>query len=469
MRVGRDGMQGRMDGIGPGATAAAAGATPTPPSFAELTRVFARIGLLSFGGPAGQIALMHREVVEERRWMSESRFLHALNYCMLLPGPEAQQLATYIGWLLHGTRGGVVAGLLFILPGFAVILALSAAYALFQDTHWLETVFYGLKAAVLAIVIDALLRLARRTLKTALARALAAGAFLALFVFQLPFPLVVAAAGLIGFLLSRRDERKGTATLAPPEPDPVPITSAPPTLSHAAKTLAACGLLWLAPFALIAAMLGAGSGAIFTAIGAFFSKMAVVTFGGAYAVLSYVAQQAVEVHGWLKPGEMLDGLALAETTPGPLVLVLAFVGFMGAFRGATGLEPLTAGLLGATLTVWVTFVPCFLWIFLGAPHVEKLRQNVALSGALSAISAAVAGVILNLALWFALHILFARVTRLEAGPVSLPLPELASIDPGAVALTILSAVLLIGLKRGVVTTLAISAAAGIALKLGGLA
>ncbi|WP_244616214.1 chromate efflux transporter [Rhizobium sp. RU20A] len=462
-------MQGRMDGIGPGATAAAAGATPTPPSFAELTRVFARIGLLSFGGPAGQIALMHREVVEERRWMSESRFLHALNYCMLLPGPEAQQLATYIGWLLHGTRGGVVAGLLFILPGFAVILALSAAYALFQDTHWLETVFYGLKAAVLAIVIDALLRLARRTLKTALARALAAGAFLALFVFQLPFPLVVAAAGLIGFLLSRRDERKGTATLAPPEPDPVPITSAPPTLSHAAKTLAACGLLWLAPFALIAAMLGAGSGAIFTAIGAFFSKMAVVTFGGAYAVLSYVAQQAVEVHGWLKPGEMLDGLALAETTPGPLVLVLAFVGFMGAFRGATGLEPLTAGLLGATLTVWVTFVPCFLWIFLGAPHVEKLRQNVALSGALSAISAAVAGVILNLALWFALHILFARVTRLEAGPVSLPLPELASIDPGAVALTILSAVLLIGLKRGVVTTLAISAAAGIALKLGGLA
>lgn len=471
MRVGRDGMQGVTSGIGPGTTASAAVSTPIPPTFAELTRVFARIGLLSFGGPAGQIALMHREVVEERRWMSESRFLHALNYCMLLPGPEAQQLATYIGWLLHGTRGGVVAGMLFILPGFVVILALSAAYALFHETHWLETVFYGLKAAVLAIVIDALLRLARRTLKTGLAQVLAAGAFLALFAFALPFPLVIAVAGLAGFLLSRRDALKGAAALAPPEPDPIPITSAPPTLAHAAKTLVTCGLLWLAPFALIAATSGlsAGSGAVFTAIGAFFSKMAVVTFGGAYAVLSYVAQQAVEVHGWLKPGEMLDGLALAETTPGPLVLVLAFVGFMGAWRGAAGLEPLTAGLLGATLTVWVTFVPCFLWIFLGAPHVERLRQNVALSGALSAISAAVAGVILNLALWFALHILFARVSRLEAGPLSLPVPDPSSLDPGALALTILSAVLLIGLKRGIVTTLAIAAAAGIALKLGGLA
>ncbi|APG83615.1 chromate efflux transporter [Sinorhizobium americanum] len=440
-----------------------AGLAPAHPSFAEATKVWAKIGLLSFGGPAGQIALMHRELVEERRWISESRFLHALNYCMLLPGPEAQQLATYIGWLLHGTRGGVVAGTLFVIPGFFVILALSSAYAVFQETNWLASLFFGLKAAVLAIVIDALVRLSRRALKTGFDRVLAIVAFLALFAFALPFPLVVIGAGLIGYIAARHAPASREAAHAAKTPDLPSVIDADypdgkPSWGRAAAVVGVWGSLWLAPFVVIFATIGRSN--VYTDIGVFFSQMAVVTFGGAYAVLAYVAQQAVETYHWLRPGEMVDGLALAETTPGPLVLVLAFVGFMGAYRAPIGVDALTSGVLGATLATWVTFVPCFLWIFLGAPYVERLRANAALSGALSAISAAVAGVILNLAVWFGLHVLFGRVERLEVGPLSLPYPDPTTLHPAALFLTIMAAASLLWWKRGIFQTLAICAVAG---------
>jgi chromate transporter len=440
---------------------------PPHPTFTETTRVWAKIGLLSFGGPAGQIALMHKELVEERRWISESRFLHALNFCMLLPGPEAQQLATYIGWLLHGTRGGIVAGLLFILPGFFVILGLSSAYAMFQQTDWLSGLFFGLKAAVLAIVIEAVIRVGRRALKTRFAYIVATLAFAALFFFDLPFPLVILAAGIAGYVATRRQPATSEKAMAAAAKQalsdrPSVIDSGFPdgasSWSRTFQVLATWLVLWIAPFIVIGVMLGFGT--VYTAIGLFFSKMAVVTFGGAYAVLAYVAQQAVETYHWLKPGEMLDGLALAETTPGPLVLVLSFVGFMAAFRAPLGLDPLVSGLLGATLATWVTFVPCFLWIFLGAPYVEALRNNRALSGALAAISAAVTGVILNLAVWFGLHVLFSEVSRFSAGPVSMPLPVWPTFQLPAFCLALLAAVLLFFFKRGIVTTLAICAVAG---------
>lgn len=440
---------------------------PSHPTFGEATKVWAKIGFLSFGGPAGQIALMHRELVEERRWISESRFLHALNFCMLLPGPEAQQLATYIGWLLHGTRGGIVAGLLFILPGFFVILGLSSAYALFHETDWLTSLFFGLKAAVLAIVVEAVIRVGRRALKTRFALIVAAFAFAALFFFDLPFPLVVLAAGIAGYLATRLQPATGEKAMAAAakqilaDKPSVIDSSFPDGASSWGRTfqlLATWLALWIAPFAVIGVMLGFDT--VYSAIGLFFSKMAVVTFGGAYAVLAYVAQQAVETYHWLKPGEMLDGLALAETTPGPLVLVLSFVGFMAAFRAPLGLDPLMSGLLGATLATWVTFVPCFLWIFLGAPYVEALRNNRALSGALAAISAAVTGVILNLAVWFGLHVLFFSVERFAAGPVSMPLPVWQTFQLPSFCLALLAAALLFFFKRGVVTTLVLCAAAG---------
>jgi chromate transporter len=437
------------------------------PTFGEATRVWAKIGLLSFGGPAGQIALMHKELVDERRWVSENRFLHALNFCMLLPGPEAQQLATYIGWLLHGWRGGVVAGVLFVLPGFFVMLALSTAYALWGQTDWLSSLFFGLKAAVLAIVIEAVIRIGRRALKTRAMQAVAALAFLALFLFGAPFPLVILVAGLVGYILHRLGQR------TPPTGHGDVATEAEDLLgagnrAHPAKALGAVlvwGLLWVLPFGII---LLAGNPGAYAAIGTFFSKMAVVTFGGAYAVLSYVAQQAVEHYQWLKPGEMLDGLALAETTPGPLVLVLTFVGFMAAYRDPGGLTPLMGGLIGATLTTWVTFVPCFLWIFLGAPWIERLRHNKALSSALAAISAAVTGVILNLSIWFGLHVLFREVTSIEAGPLSLASPVWSSVDPAAVLLSLASAILLFRLKAGTFVTLGLCGASGLAMGLAGM-
>lgn len=458
-----------VDASNPVATGTAPEAAPDHPGFAEAARVWAKIGFLSFGGPAGQIAMMHRELVEERRWISESRFLHALNYCMLLPGPEAQQLATYTGWLLHGARGGIVAGTLFVLPGLLVILGLSSAYALFQDTGWLASLFFGLKAAVLAIVVEAVIRVGRRALKTRFALATAALAFAALFFFAVPFPLVVLAAAAAGYAATRffpQSAEKAVPGKQTPADRPSVIDGKVPDVvpswGRALRVTMIALSLWIAPFALIGAF--AGFDNVYTAIGLFFSKMAVVTFGGAYAVLAYVAQQAVETYQWLAPGEMLDGLALAETTPGPLVLVLSFVGFMGAFRDPLGLDPLSAGLLGATLAAWVTFIPCFLWIFLGAPHVEALRGNRALSGALSAISAAVTGVILNLALWFALHVLFGTVGRWEAGPFSVAVPGWRTLDPQALLLTGIAAFALFRLRAGVLTTLGLCGVSGFLLQ-----
>ena len=446
--------------------------TPPPhPSFAEALRVWVKIGFLSFGGPAGQIALMHKELVEDRRWISESRFLHALNYCMLLPGPEAQQLATYVGWLLHGWRGGVAAGVLFVLPGFFVILALATGYALFQQLDWVASIFFGLKAAVLAIVVEALIRVARRALKNTLSYGLAASAFLALFAFSVPFPLVVLGAGLVGYLVakSRPDllfggghKAGGSAPHGAAVIDQN-VSEVDPSWRRALMVTGIWGGLWIAP--LIPLVLLWGWDTAFVAIMTFFSQMAVVTFGGAYAVLAYVASEAVGTYGWLQPGEMLDGLALAETTPGPLVLVLSFVGYLAGFRDAAGLPPVWGGILGATLATWVTFVPCFLWIFLGAPYIERLRSNVALAGALAAITAAVVGVIFNLALWFALHVLFGEVGQFTLGPINLPMPVWASLDWLAVALTGLATISLFVLHWGVLRTLAICAIAGLALQM----
>ena len=381
--------------------------------FGEALRVWLKIGLLSFGGPAGQIALMHRILVEEKRWVSESQFLHALNYCMLLPGPEAQQLATYVGWLLHRVKGGLVAGVLFVLPGALVILILSILYAAFREFTLVEALFFGIKAAVLAVVVQAVLRLGKRALCNSLLRAIAAAAFIAIFFFDLPFPLIVVAAGLIGYFGGRRWPALfagGGNGSAAKEEEENKAGAPPPPRSRLASTLitaAVCFVLWFAPLLLLVSWLGAGH--LYAQEGFFFSKMAVVTFGGAYAVLAYVAQQAVENYGWLAPGEMLDGLGMAETTPGPLIMVVQFVGFMGAYRNPGTLDPILAGTLGAALTTWVTFVPCFLWIFLGAPNIEALRGNKALTAALSGITAAVVGVILNLAIWFGLHVIFGEV------------------------------------------------------------
>lgn len=450
-------------------TAAEAPRTIQLPSFSEFFRTFARIGFLSFGGPAGQIALMHRVLVEENRWISEERFLHALNFCMLLPGPEAQQLAAYCGWLMFGTRGGVAAGTLFVIPGFLVILGLSALYALTQSAPVTAGLFFGLKCAVLAIVADAVLRVGRRALRNRFMVALAAAAFVALFLFDAPFPLVVLAAGLVGFFGARAhpDLFAGAGHGgAKPVDGPFLQLREPetaPGFGHAARTIALWGALWIAPVVPLALAFGRDS--VFMPVAAFFSKMAVVTFGGAYAVLSYVAQQAVDDLGWLNPGEMLDGLAMAETTPGPLILVLTYVGFLAAFRAPPDISPLASGMIGAALTTWVTFVPCFLWIFLGAPHVEKLRANKALSGALAAISAAVVGVIANLALWFALHVFFTRTSLVQWGPLRATIPDLATFDPRAMALAVVAAAMLFALRLGIVPVLALAGGAGIALRM----
>ena len=435
------------------------------PPFAAAVPVWLKIGLLGFGGPAGQIALMHRLLVDELKWVSEARFLNALNFCMLLPGPEAQQLAIYVGWLMHGTRGGLVAGILFVLPGLAVLLVLSALYALFQETAWLATLFFGLKAAVLAVVIEALVRIGRRALQGPAMILLAAAAFIGIFALQVPFPIIVLGAGLLGYLAGRY--RPGW--LAPSRSNGGPTDAAerpPPQIAlgwrRAARIIALCGALWAAPVVLCGLLFGWAS--VYVTIGTFFSQMAVVTFGGAYAVLAYVAQQAVETLGWLQPGEMLDGLALAETTPGPLILVLVFVGFLAAFRDPTGLAALGGGVAGALLTTWVTFVPCFLWIFLGAPYIERIRGHAALSAALSAITAAVVGVILNLAVWFALHTLFGGVGEMRFGPLAFAWPDVVTIDVAALVLTLAAMAALFVAKFGMVPTLALCAVLGVAIK-----
>lgn len=434
--------------------------------------VWLRIAALSFGGPAGQIAVMHRILVEEKRWVSESRFLHALNYCMLLPGPEAQQLATYVGWLMHGTRGGVLAGGLFILPGVLCIMALSWIYALSSNAGLVGGLFFGLKAAVLAVVLEAVVRIGRRALKNRVMVGLAAVAFVAIFVFDVPFPIIILAAGLTGFLGARAglphfrgggghgQAKADTGTYLIGDDLPPHAT---PTVAGSLRISAVWLALWLLPIAGIMALVGPDD--VFSHIAVFFSKMAMVTFGGAYAVLAYVAQQAVETYHWLKPGEMLDGLGMAETTPGPLVMVLQFVGFMAAFRAPGTLSPLMAGTLGGLLATWVTFIPCFLWIFLGAPFVEVLRGNAALNGALSTITAAVVGVVLNLAVWFAIHTVFAEVRPYAAGPVRLDLPVLASVNLWALLLSAVAVLAVFRFKVGMIPVLAGSSAAGLLLYL----
>lgn len=429
--------------------------SPVRPSFNEALRVWWMIGLMSFGGPAGQIALMHRVLVEERKWVSEAQFLHALNFCMLLPGPEAQQLATYVGWLFHGVRGGLVAGTLFVLPGFVVIVALTTTYALFQDSAWLIALFFGLKAAVLAIVLEALIRIGKRALKTRFDLLVAGLAFVGIYALHVPFPAIILAAGIAGYvragLVGSPGPGQGEALLAVPEP-------AGGHWRRTGRILITGAALWAGPVIAVAAWFGPAS--IYPDLGIFFSKMAVVTFGGAYAVLAYVADAAVKGFGWLSAAEMLDGLAMAETTPGPLILVLTYVGYLAAFHAALGLPPVAAGLLGATLTTWVTFVPYFLWIFLGAPYIEKLRGNRHLAGALSAITAAVVGVILNLSLFLGLHVLFREVREVSFGPFHPAMPSLASVDPWAVALFAVAAVALLRLNLGMIPVLAISAGLG---------
>jgi len=412
--------------------------------------VWFKIGCLGFGGPAGQIALMHRILVDEKKWVEESRYLHALNFCMLLPGPEAQKLATYVGWLLHGTRGGLVAGILFVLPGALVMLAMSLLYALGQGIPAVDGALFGIKAAVLVIVVEALLRIGRRGLRTRLMLGVAAAAFVGIFFFALPFPLIVAVAGAIGFFTTERARRIE------------PRTENPGAWRQAARATLVGLTLWLAPIALV--VLALGTRHVLFDIAGFFSKLAVVSFGGAYALLAYMAQQAVETYGWMSAPEMVDGLGLAETLPGPLIKVTQFVGFLASYRDPAPFSPVAAAVLGSALTTWVTFVPPMMMIFAGAPFIEQLRSNARLSGALAAITAAVVGVILNLTLWFALHVLFARVEEAQAGPLRWYAFDPATLDWKAGGLALVAAFLMLRLHRGLVETVSVMALAGVLLR-----
>lgn len=436
----------------------ATAASTTNVAFPDLVSAFARIGLVSFGGPAGQIALMHREVVEERGWIAEEDYLHALNFCHLLPGPEAQQLATWIGWRLHGWRGGLAAGLLFILPGVVVMLALAMLYAVAAELSWLQALFLGVKAAVLVIVVQALLRIAGRALDTRFKHGLALAAFAALFLFDLPFPLVVLGAGAIGLAAAAlRPEwlaLKPSGSSKPHGPRPWPSTIA---------SVLICGALWVAPMVLIALTLGRDH--VLWDIGAFFSQLALVTFGGAYAVLAYMAQEAVQGFGWLRPGEMADGLGLAESTPGPLILVTQFVGYLAAFRAPEPFSPLLAGVLGALLTTWVSFAPCFMWIFALAPWIDRLGSNLRLKGGLAALTAAVVGVIGNLTAWFALHVIFGEVNARQFGPLRVLVPDIQTLDVRAIALALLACLLGFSFKFPVIRLLIVTALGGLAFSL----
>jgi chromate transporter len=461
-----------MDALSPTSRADAAAPHHGVP-FSEAVKVWARVAALSFGGPAGQIAVMHRIIVEEKRWIGEHRFLHALNYCMLLPGPEAQQLAVYIGWLMHRTAGGLVAGTLFVLPGYISLMVLSWLYAVYGQVGLVQGLFFGLKAAVLAVVLEAVVRIGKRALKNNVMLSIAAVAFVAIFFFDVPFPLIILAAGIIGFLGARSglpaflvgNGHGGAKGAVVADADSLLGEHTPahaqPSLSWSLKIAGICLFLWLAP--VVALLAAFGTQDVLSQIAIFFSKMAMVTFGGAYAVLAYVAQQAVDHYHWLTAGEMLDGLGMAETTPGPLIMVLSFVAYLAAFRAPGGLDAAIAGLVGGTLATWVTFVPCFLWIFLGAPYVEALRGNRALSGALSAITAAVVGVILNLAVWFALHVVFGQVNDVPAFGMSLKVPVLATINVPSLLLTLASVAALFWFKIGMIKTLGGAAAIGIIL------
>ncbi len=441
-------------------------------SFSEAFWLWVKVALNSFGGPTGQIAIMHRYLVEEKRWISESRFLHALNYCMLLPGPEAQQLATYIGWLLHKTWGGIVAGSLFVVPGFICLLALSILYTGYQDLTIVQSLFFGLKPAVLAIVIEAVIRIGKKALKTRLMVAIAGAAFVAIFFYDVPFPIIILSAAIIGYIGGRlwpdafvAAQAKAADANACNEPVVDALLEAGqadhtrPSFARFFKVLLVWSALWFGPILLILIYLGSQNVYFQQAI--FFSKTAVVTFGGAYAVLAYVAQQAVETYGWLRPGEMLDGLGLAETTPGPLILVLQFVGFLGAYRSPGGLDPMLAGVFGAVVTVWVTFVPCFLWIFLGAPYVEALRGNRSLNTAMSGITAAVMGVVLNLAVWFALHTIFGSIRDVYALGAHLLVPVWGTINGPTLLLAVFAMLAIFRLKLGMMKTIGINAGLGV--------
>ncbi|MBG0830057.1 chromate efflux transporter [Planomonospora sp. ID67723] len=433
--------------------------------FRRAVRTWFLISLQTFGGPAGQIAVMQRTLVEEKRWIGQQRFNHALSYCMLLPGPEAQQLAIYVGWLLNGTRGGLAAGILFVLPGMLALLALSAVYILWRDTTVVAALFAGIAPAVLAIVAQAVIRVAKRSLTHPVFIAVAAAAFAALALFGVPFPIVIAVAALIGWTAHRLAPRAfatstghgGDGGPAPLIPDDA-LHHARPSWRSAGKILAVGLAAWWLPVAAVAVLTGTGS--VFTTQGLFFSGTALVTFGGAYAVLAFVAQRAVETYAWLTPGEMVRGLALAETTPGPLIMVVQFVAFLGAYRDPGTLTPWAGALLGALLTTWVTFVPCFLFIFLGAPYVERLRHNTAISAALTGITAAVVGVIANLALYFAEHTLFARTSTWAWGPFSVQLPEPGTLSPAALAITVAALLMTFVLKWPMLRILGVCALLG---------
>src|SRR5688572_11391375 len=411
---------------------------------------------LSFGGPAAQIAVLHRVVVDEKKWLEESAFVRALSFCMLLPGPEAQQLATYVGWKLHGLRGGLAAGLLFVLPGFVAMLALSILYITASDVAFVAALFYGLKPAVLPVVLEAVSRLKRRAAGGVLGTAIAAAAFVAIFAFGVPFPIIVAGAALLGFLTHR-------------DVQPATLANAPIVRSHVFGTLhtaMAWIAIWLVPVIALYFLLGPDH--VFTRQAQFFSRVAVVTFGGAYAVLAYVAQRAVEVFNWLSPTEMLDGLGLAETTPGPLIMVVQFVAFLGAYRNAGGMDPIVAGIIGSVITVWVTFAPSMMFIFVGAPWVERITGNQRLAAALSGVTAAVVGVVLNLGIWFAIHTLFTEVSTRSFGPGSVPWPAPTSFDPVVAVIALLAAVALFRFRLGLLWVLAGGALLGVVAKLSGV-
>src|SRR5438874_989332 len=425
------------------------------PSFGEAFKFWLKLGFISFGGPTGQIAIMQTELVEKKRWISQSRFLHALNFCMLLPGPEAQQLAIYIGWLLHKTWGGIVAGAFFVIPSIFILWTLSFIYAAYGNVPWIAAIFYGLKPAVTAIVLTAVIRIGKKSLKNEVMWVLAALAFIAIYFFKAPFPAIVLSAGIVGFLAGlrwrskfesgSREHSASTSSVIGDDEESPPHTK--PNLARAFRISVLWLTLWLAPILIVGGMRGWES-TLFKE-GLFFSKAAVVTFGGAYAVLPYVAQQALFHYGWLKPGQMMDGLGLAETTPGPLIMVLQFVGFMGAWQHPEGLSPLLAGTLGALVTTWATFTPCFLWIFLGGPHIEQLRGNLKLTTALSAITAAVVGVVMNLAVWFALNALF---------------PGHGTIDWFAVVVSLIAFVGMLRWKWDVVPVVLVSGVLGLLFK-----
>lgn len=438
--------------------------------FREALNVWIKIACLSFGGPAGQIAVMHRILVDEKKWISENRFLHALNYCMLLPGPEAQQLITYIGWLMFGVRGGLTAGLLFVLPGFLSILALSLGYVTFHQTSWMTGLLFGVKAAVIVIVAEAVLRVGKRALKNKVMVSLAVASFLSLFIFRISFPLIILAAGLVGFIGGKLwpdsfwvirghadSEKEGIAVFSQEPPLPNSFTF------HFFKTAGLWICIWASPILAIDLLLG--SNHILFQQAVFFSKAAMVTLGGAYSVLSYIAQEAVQNFHWLSAGEMLDGLGMAETTPGPLIQVVQFVGFLGAYRLPEPFSPTMAGIIASLVITWVTYAPCFLWIFLGAPYIEKLRGRKSLNCILSAITASVVGVITNLAIWFALHVLFGKVNDVSFAELKLWIPDFSTFDFASTLLTIGSAIATLRYKIGMIPVLAVCALVGIILNL----